>query len=168
MGVEDRRRALAEAETRVELERAALRQQRAVNRRAVREIQPWATVVGGLVAGWWLGRGRSSRSVSERYHERTQVESAHSRPGAQYSNARVPHSHAGDGRASDLPTPRRPTLLGLASLALAGSRAVPIVLPLALAWIDRRYGGDATRADAPPPVPMWVIALRGLAPLLRR
>ena len=144
MSLDERRRALAEAEARVELERAAFRQQRRVNRRAVNEIKPWATVVGGLVAGWWIGRGR--RRVD-------------------------PHASASPASSAEhapAPAPRRPTLLGLASLALAGSRAVPIVLPLALAWIDRRYGGDAARPDAPPPVPMWVIALRGLAPLLRR
>ena len=156
MALEDLRRALAEAEARVELQRAALRQQRQVNRRAMDEMKPWATVVGGLVAGWWLGRGRSSRRVDVR------VDAQHP------ERAQVARAHSGEGDPAAVPAPRRPTLLGLASLALAGSRAVPIVLPLALAWIDRRYGGAGAQPDAPPPVPMWVIALRGLAPLLRR
>lgn len=155
MSLDDRRRLLAQAEARVELERAALRQQRHANERAMHDLKPWATVLGGIVAGWWLGRLRAPRRPVD--------------PGRRpspFARRAAPSLH-GDA-AQPPPAPRRPTLLGLASLALAGSRAVPIVLPLALSWLDRRYGAPSAGRDAPAPMPMWVIALRGLAPLLRR
>lgn len=131
------------AELQLETDRQRLREQRSAIRREGRRWMPWLTVAGGLLAGWALGRSRATASRTWR------------RSGAERPDPRVT-------------PPPRPTVFGLASLLLAGSRAVPTVLPLALAWLDRRRAAQTPEGQGPTPVPFWLLALRAAAPLLRR
>ena len=138
-------KARAEAEARLEIERAGLRAAGVAVREHKRRITPPVVVLGGLLLGWLLGR----------------------RAGAPHAAAaRAPRAHGESAHAAA--PPPRPTAFGLASLLLAGSRAVPAVLPVALAWFDRRRAARTPDGIGPTPVPLWLLALRAAAPLLLR
>lgn len=149
--LEDYRQQLQVAELQLEIDRERLREQRRAIRSQSRRWAPWLTVAGGLLVGWAMGRPALRRTPRE---------------SRSWFSAFVPSRRA--HHAAPLSPAPRPTAFGVASLLLAGSRAVPAVLPLALAWLDRRRAAQTPAGQGPTPMPLWLLALRAAAPLLRR
>ena len=143
-----RRDAVLFAEARADLARRLLdERRRELASKAKRWVGPLA-LLSGLWVGWRIGLP----SDSERH--------SHADDGA--------HPSAENALTSSRKRRLKPNTFGLWSLVLLGSRAAPVVLPLAVSWLDKRHAARSAEAGTPVALPTWLVALRGTSALLRR